>query len=873
MRACAHFLRREVTGWGPHQSLHQLAYDSAVPAVANAAHEWTKDNHLPTLYQTGGEVISFIGSTVFEGHDDDVSGAIGLRNGRILSWSKDRTLRLWDPDTGAAVTPPLSNHTDWVGGAIELSDGRILSWSWDSSLQFWDPETGAALGPPLEGHTDSVFGTIELHDGRILSWAADHTLRLWDSDSGVSLGPPLQGHTNCVGGAVQLRNGHILSWPGHRPYRFQDTLRLSLDGLGRSGKPFARLQRTGSTDTTLRLWDPDAGTAVGGALEGHTRRIGGVIELHDGRILSWADDGTLRLWDPDTGATLGSALEGSPDGACGALELRHRRILSWVRDKELQLWEFQLWDSDTGTASDPPLVDAAVEDYKVSALELLDGRVLTWSVDPEAIRVWNPDAGIESGLALGGHCDTIHGVTELRDGRILSWSEDRTLRLWDPNTGSATPLDGHSDDVSGALEISDGRILSWSEDHTLRLWDCPTGTAAAQALEGHSGYASDALWLRSGSILWWSPDRRWLRLWDPESCTAGPLLEGHPRRVSGALELRDTRILSWSEDGTLQLWNPDTGAAIGRPLKGHTNGVTGALELRNGRILSWSYDNTLRVWHGDGSIDIPPFEGHTRDGHRSAGAPRRPDPLVVRGRDAPMLGPRHWDRHRASVRGPLDRRPGRRCRGERSARTARRPNSLLVEGSHASVLALLQRDGDGRAPPGPYGRSTRCAGAARRPDPLVGLGSHSLALGGSHRCRWPLPHRACILGPLRLRVTGRTDPLVVRRPHHSILGSCLRHNGGNAPTEHRSQMDGLDAPGLHLVRQRQPRGPFGGRSIDPPCMVVTTPTRWNHRNGRCDRDVPPRRSHHRQRCCSRFKRDCGGDGRGARNRTAGCSTS
>ncbi len=61
VRACAHFLRREVTGWGPHQSLHQLAYDSAVPAVANAAPEWTKDNHLPTLYQTGGEVISFIG--------------------------------------------------------------------------------------------------------------------------------------------------------------------------------------------------------------------------------------------------------------------------------------------------------------------------------------------------------------------------------------------------------------------------------------------------------------------------------------------------------------------------------------------------------------------------------------------------------------------------------------------------------------------------------------------------------------------------------------------------------------------------------------------------------------------------------------------
>jgi WD40 repeat protein len=64
----------------------------------------------------------------------------------------------------------------------------------------------------------------------------------------------------------------------------------------------------------------------------------------------------------------------------------------------------------------------------------------------------------------------VNGALELRDGRLLSWSRDWTLRLWAADGTELAVLRGHEDEVRGALELRDGRLLSWSEDTTLRLW-------------------------------------------------------------------------------------------------------------------------------------------------------------------------------------------------------------------------------------------------------------------------------------------------------------------------------------------------------------------------------------------------------------------
>ncbi len=60
------------------------------------------------------------------------------------------------------------------------------------------------------------------------------------------------------------------------------------------------------------------------------------------------------------------------------------------------------------------------------------------------------------------------------DGRrALSGSDDRTLKLWDLQTGKATAtLKGHEDGVMAVAVFADGRrALSGSDDRTLKVWD------------------------------------------------------------------------------------------------------------------------------------------------------------------------------------------------------------------------------------------------------------------------------------------------------------------------------------------------------------------------------------------------------------------
>jgi WD40 repeat protein len=70
----------------------------------------------------------------------------------IISGSDDRTIRIWDAETGAAVGEPLKGHAGLVNSVAYSPDGQyIISGSSDRTIRIWDAETGAAVGEPLQG--------------------------------------------------------------------------------------------------------------------------------------------------------------------------------------------------------------------------------------------------------------------------------------------------------------------------------------------------------------------------------------------------------------------------------------------------------------------------------------------------------------------------------------------------------------------------------------------------------------------------------------------------------------------------------------------------------------------------------------------------
>jgi WD40 repeat protein len=521
---------------------------------------------------------------VLEGHTAEVRGAQRLSDGRILSWSEDKTLRIWDGHSGATLSV-LSKHASGVHDAVVIPGDRLLSLAGEEML-LWHATGGAPIAV-MQADSPWIRGAAPLPHGRIVSWSTDGAIHLWDSNTGALLAL-LEGHSDDVFGVQPAPNGRILSW---------------------------------SFDGTLRLWDGNSGSLLA-VLEGHMGRVMGAEFLPDGRILSWSEDKTLRIWDGQTGKPLAVL-----DGHAGAVEGAHLspdgRILSWSEDNTIRLWDATIAASDVFDGARKSTTDRVSKPKKTHLLswlaqarvafgDLLD-RVAPTNLNPQARR--KPTLAVEEIAILpmtesGAVEDSLHTtvdlpdcVFKLSDGRILTYQvEDDSLQLCAPWGGVPVILEGHSGFVRGANMLPDGGFLVWFDDGyfpfdptwaEICLWDRHSVSPRAR-LQGHTDRICDATALPDGRVLSCSWDKT-VRVWDGLTGYPLSILEGHTAAVCGAQITPDGRILSWSSDTTLRVWDGHTGEAL-FVLLGHGGTVEGAHTMPDGKILSWSGDKTIRMW-------------------------------------------------------------------------------------------------------------------------------------------------------------------------------------------------------------------------------------------------------------------------------------
>jgi WD40 repeat protein len=81
---------------------------------------------------------------ILNGHEGQINSVAFSSNGRrIVSGSRDDTVRVWDAETGEPVAGPFQGHESNVKSVAFSSDGqRIVSGLADNTVCVWNAETG-----------------------------------------------------------------------------------------------------------------------------------------------------------------------------------------------------------------------------------------------------------------------------------------------------------------------------------------------------------------------------------------------------------------------------------------------------------------------------------------------------------------------------------------------------------------------------------------------------------------------------------------------------------------------------------------------------------------------------------------------------------
>ncbi|GLC42085.1 hypothetical protein PLESTB_001066500 [Pleodorina starrii] len=210
---------------------------------------------------------------VLEGHEYQVT-ALGLlppggpghaEGGAIVSASLDKTLRVWK---GGKAVASLTGHTGPVLCLLVLPGGEVLSGSGDTSVKMWGPGGGPCIHT-IKAHTDTVRGICQVPGLGFATASHDLSVRVWDSTG--NLLAELFGHT-----AIVYSVAAVEMPPG-----------------GPGGGGGGVLLASGSEDNTVRIWRPSGECLQ--VLE-HPGNIWAVDFTPRGDLVTGCSDAVARMW-------------------------------------------------------------------------------------------------------------------------------------------------------------------------------------------------------------------------------------------------------------------------------------------------------------------------------------------------------------------------------------------------------------------------------------------------------------------------------------------------------------------------------------------------------------------------------------------------
>ncbi|NEO70460.1 serine/threonine-protein kinase [Moorena sp. SIO3H5] len=254
------------------------------------------------------EELSVVNTKTFTAHSSWVNYLVISQDGELLvSASADKTIKIWDINTGEAIHT-LEGHKSYVNYLAISPDGQqLFSASADKTIKIWDINTGEKIYT-LEGHKSFINHLAVSPDGqRLFSASADKTIKIWDINTGEKISQ-LKGHESAINFLLISQNEQKLF--------------------------------SASADKTIKIWDINTGQVLR-TLEGHTSFVNSLAISPDGqRLFSASADKTIKVWNLDTGEEVNSLTDHSNYVEELAIGANCKKLFSGSADQTIKVWDF-----------------------------------------------------------------------------------------------------------------------------------------------------------------------------------------------------------------------------------------------------------------------------------------------------------------------------------------------------------------------------------------------------------------------------------------------------------------------------------------------------------------------------------------------------